>query len=188
MLFWCTPAYISVHQHSELRLRETGIATTRHLIVTIPVSIKLQSLRSVRARVVGAGGKACTGARVSVHTPTESICDLASALCARAGHGSWGVCGLSFLYVFRTVYRHACVVTHTPVTSAERRVGGAALMTMPFGHVGIEHVSIRFIAHHARAPLDSCRVRSPRLSSHVKTHFLLPPSSLPPWPHHPFVV
>jgi len=160
MLPWCTPAYISVHQHSELRLRETGIATTRHLIVTIPVSIKLQSLRSVRARVVGAGGKACTGARVSVHTPTESICDLASALCARAGRGSWGVCGLSFLY---TVYRHACVVTHTPVTSAERKVGRTALTTVPFGHVGIEHVSIRFTDPHARAPLGSWRVRSPRL-------------------------
>jgi hypothetical protein len=50
-----------------------------------------------------------------------------------------------------------------PLTPAERRGGRTALMTMPFGYVGIEHVSIRFTAAHARVPLGSWSTWSPRL-------------------------
>jgi hypothetical protein len=39
-------------------------------------------------------------------------------------------------------------------------------MTMPFGHVGIEHVSICFTAPHARGPLGSWSTWSPLLVDH----------------------
>jgi hypothetical protein len=51
-----------------------------------------------------------------------------------------------------------------------------ALMTMPFGYVGIEHVSICFTVPRARAPLRSWLTWSPHL--HVENHFIFFPPLL----------
>jgi hypothetical protein len=46
-------------------------------------------------------------------------------------------------------------------------------MTRPFGYVGIEHVSFRFTAPHARTPLNSWSTWSPRLVTLVVTRFFV---------------
>ena len=65
-------------------------------------------------------------------------------------------------------FARVCRDAHLP-RPCRAEGGRTAPMTMPFGYVGIEHVSIRFTVHHARAPLGSWSTWSPRL---VKTHFI----------------
>jgi hypothetical protein len=108
------------------------------------------------------------GRSASVHTPTESICDLALASFASSHAGNGGASAFIFF---------ACFV---PLPHPCRAEGGrTALMTMPFVYVGIEHVSIRFTAPHARAPLGSWstspRLGHPAWSSLVETHFIFSP-------------
>jgi hypothetical protein len=115
------------------------------------------------------------GRSASVHTHTESICDLASTLCAlpRAGHGSCHLPELrgcsACVFIFCMYFVRVCRDAH--LSRPCRAEGGrTAPMAMPSRYVGIEHVSIRLTAPHARAPLGSWSTRSSHFSEIVETH------------------
>jgi hypothetical protein len=127
------------------------------------------------------------GQRVSTH-PLSRFVTLRAPSLRPAPCWSWLWTPLEMCVCFLfcvCLVRLRCVVTRTPVTPAERRVGRTALMTMPSRYVGIEHVSIRFTAPHARAPLGSWSTWSPRVVVTRCTSFpasLLPAVPPPPPP------
>ena len=125
------------------------------------------------------------GRSACCHAPTEWIAvdALLSFACPCRATGSL-TCSVRGVLSFSACVFSACVVTHTPLTPSEWRVGRTARMTMSFGYVADGRCCIRFAMRHARAPLGWWRAWSPRLvvtdrSSHVETHFLFAIPSLP---------
>jgi hypothetical protein len=110
-----------------------------------------------------------TGRSATCHTPTESICDLALALCTppRAGRGLQLV-GCVCAFFFACV-SFACVQTSTTFTPCHCLVGRTALIGMPSGYVADGRVSISFAMRRAHAPLGSWSTWSPHFT-HSLTH------------------
>jgi hypothetical protein len=135
------------------------------------------------------GGRSCHGTRGGQRVATHPLNGLPSMPCSRlpAHRVPRAVRGVlcffcSFLRVFPTR-----VVTLTPLTPSEWRVGRTARMTMSFGYVADGRCCFRFATCHARAPLGWWRARGhPLWSSHVEMSFLFAPLPLPlGWDHAP---
>jgi hypothetical protein len=130
----------------------------------------------------GAGGKARTGEQGGQRVATHPLSRFVTLHSPRSPRPMLAMEGgaLSLFFALRTyVTACSCRDAHLP-HPAERRGGRTAPMAMPSRYVGIEHVSIRFTAPHARSPLGS---RSTRLCLVITFH-LLSQSPLLPRPHH----
>jgi hypothetical protein len=127
----------------------------------------------------GGGGKARAGARGGHRVPTHPLSRFVTlrapsapcpvlVICSCHSSEAWQheVVPCTKISVLRV-----CRARRAPPSPLRSRVGRTALMTMPFGYVEIEHVSIRLTAHHARALLGSWRTWSRRLV-HVETYFM----------------
>jgi hypothetical protein len=118
------------------------------------------------------------GRSACCHAPTEwiAVVALLSLACPSRATGSL-TCSVRGVLSFSACVSYACVVTITPLTPAERRVGRTARMTMPFGYVANGRLCKRFATRHAHAPLGWWRVWSARLVVTRRNSFPLRPSS-----------